>query len=154
LPVAYQESRLRAGPGEAGKARSLFFEAAGGGAPLETARRAPVVSGVVSGHDFTCCQTCGHDEIWDEIAATREDGLEVWGYTFYYMQDTERAGEGRGLYLCYGAVEDGEAPALRVAHEVVDALQRHGLKTEWDGTHSKRIKVHLDWKRRLPWGGG
>jgi hypothetical protein len=65
------------------------------------------------------------------------------------MQGTEAAVEGCGLYLYYGAVESGEEPALRVANEIVDALQRHGLRTEWDGTWSSAIKVQLDWKRRI-----
>jgi hypothetical protein len=28
------------------------------------------------------------------------------------------------------------------------------LSTEWDGTWDNTIKVELDWKRRLPDGGG
>ena len=75
--------------------------------------------------------------------------MKVRGYTFYHMQGTESAVAGYGLYLYYGAVEEGEGPALRIANEIVDALQRHGLKTEWDGTWSNAIKVQLDWKRRL-----
>ena len=70
------------------------------------------------------------------------------------MQGTEAAVEGCGLYLYYGAVEEGEGPALRVANEIVDALQRRGLKTEWDGAWSNAIKVQLDWKRRFPEGTG
>jgi hypothetical protein len=75
--------------------------------------------------------------------------LNVRGYTFYHMQGTESAAEGYGLYLHYGAVEEGKGPALKVGNEILDALQRHGLKTEWDGTHSKCIGVQMDWKRRL-----
>jgi hypothetical protein len=76
--------------------------------------------------------------------------LKVRGYTFYHMQGTESAVEGCGLYLYYGAVAEGEGPALRVANEIVDALQRQGLNTEWNGTSANAIKVSLDWKRRLP----
>jgi len=66
------------------------------------------------------------------------------------MQDTEGAADGYGLYLNYGATEEGEQPALRIGNEIIDALQRHGLKTDWDGTWSKRIGIKIDWKRRLP----
>jgi len=66
------------------------------------------------------------------------------------MQDTESAADGRGLYLLYGAVEKGEKAALNVANEIIDALQRHGLRTQWTGSWSDRIGVMLDWKRRLP----
>lgn len=79
--------------------------------------------------------------------------MEVRGYTFYHKQATESAVEGYGLYLHYGALEEGEGPALRIANEIVDALQRHGLRTEWDGTWSKAIKVQLVeklWARALP----
>ena len=65
------------------------------------------------------------------------------------MQDTESAAEGYGLWLGYGAVERGERAAERIGHEIVDALRRHGLKTEWDGSCSNRIHVLMDWKRRL-----
>lgn len=80
--------------------------------------------------------------------------MKVRGYTFYHMQGTESAVEGYGLYLYYGAVEEGEGPALRVANEIVDALERQGLNTEWDGTLSNAIEVQLNWKRRLPENGG
>ena len=80
--------------------------------------------------------------------------MKVRGYTFYHMQGTASAVEGYGLYLYYGAVEEGKEPALQVANEIVDALQRQGLKTEWDGSSSTAIKVPLDRKRRLPEGGG
>jgi hypothetical protein len=70
------------------------------------------------------------------------------------MQGTESAVDGGGLFLYYGAVEKGERPALRVANEIVDALGRQGLHTEWDGTSANAILVQLDWRRRLPEGGG
>lgn len=66
------------------------------------------------------------------------------------MQGTESAVAGYGLYLYYGAIDEGEAPALQVASEIVDALQRHGLKTKWNGAWSNAIYIQLDWKRRLP----
>jgi hypothetical protein len=64
------------------------------------------------------------------------------------MQDTERAAEGDGLYLNYGACEDGEEAALAVANDIVTQLTAHGLRTEWNGSWNQRIAVSLDWKRR------
>ena len=66
------------------------------------------------------------------------------------MQDTESAAEEHGLYLSYGAVDPGEGLALRIANEIIDALARHGLKTEWDGSWQTRVHVSLVWKRRFP----
>jgi hypothetical protein len=105
-------------------------------------------AGIVARQHFTCCGTCGATEIWGEIAAAREAGRKVRGYTFYHIQDTETAARGYGLLLFYGAVEKDEKQALRIANEIIDALQRQGLKTEWDGSWDKRIGVKLDWKRR------
>jgi hypothetical protein len=68
------------------------------------------------------------------------------------MHSTEAAVEGCGLYLYYGALDEGEGPALRVANQIVDAPQRQGLNTAWDGAWSNAVKVQLDWKRRFPEG--
>ena len=115
---------------------------------LDAAFAALEQAGIVCRQHFSCCGTCGVAEIWDEMVATRDAGLDVRGYTFYHVQDTESAVEGYGLYLSYGAVEDGEAPALAIGYEIVAALEQHGLRVDWDGQWSRRIGVALDWKRR------
>jgi hypothetical protein len=102
---------------------------------------------IVARENFSCCGNCGSVEIWDEI---REHGENARGYTFFHIQDTEGAVTDGSLYMSYGATEQGEAPALAIANEVVAALREHGLRTEWDGSWSKRIFVALDWQRRRP----
>jgi hypothetical protein len=104
--------------------------------------------GIVCRQHFSCCGTCGSVEIWDEMEAARTSGVDVRGYAFYHVQDTESAVEGGGLYLNYGAVADGEAAALTIAHAIVAGLEQHGLRTHWNGQWSRRIGVALDWKRR------
>lgn len=107
--------------------------------------------GIVARQNFSCCGTCGCGEIGEEMEnASNNGGSEVRGYTFYHMQDTERAIEGDGIYLYYGSTAEGEAEALEIAREIQDTLQRYGLNVDWDGTYAKRIGVALDWKRRLP----
>ncbi len=108
--------------------------------------------GIVCRQNFSCCGPCGEAEIGAEMEAEREAGLDIRGYAFYHLQDTEAATEGRGLNLHYGAVEEGEAATLRIGHEIIDALQRHGLNIHWNQDPNTRIKIHLDWKRRLPQG--
>lgn len=98
--------------------------------------------GVVARADFTCCANCGHTEIAEEAG----DGAR--GYVFFHRQDTERAVEGGGLYLAFGAFGDGDPAAIGRA--VVDAVTAVGLPTEWDGTAGRRILVSpLDWRLRL-----
>lgn len=107
-------------------------------------------TGVICRQDFTCCGTCGAAEIGMEIEEfERNRGVRARGYAFYHMQDTERAIEGHGVYLGYGAAEAGEAAALAVGCEIVAALRSHGLKPEWDGSWGKRIHVPLEWRRRF-----
>ncbi len=115
---------------------------------LDEAFAALEASGIVARQNFTCCGTCGATEIWDEMAEVRDRGGAVRGYAFYHMQDTESAVEGGGLYLGYGATEEGEEPALTIARNIVTGLEAHGLQTHWDGTWGQRIGVSLDWKKR------
>lgn len=105
-------------------------------------------SGIVARQNFACCGSCGSAEIFDEIDAVRQQGLEVRGYTFYHMQDTDHAVDGAGLYLGYGAVENDPAAALEIANEIVDRLARYGFQTEWNGTVKTRIHVALEWRKR------
>ncbi|GAA5075847.1 hypothetical protein GCM10025759_19780 [Lysobacter panacisoli] len=116
---------------------------------LEQAFSTLETQGVVCRQNFTCCGTCGVAEIGDEMHATRERGGPVNGYAFFHMQDTESAIDGYGLFLNYGAVEEGEAAAVSVARSIVDTISSVGLPVEWDGDWGKRIFVRLQWQRRL-----
>jgi hypothetical protein len=104
--------------------------------------------GVVARQHFTCCSTCGHTEIGAEIAKAQADGIPVIGYVFYHMQNTECAVAGGGLYLGFGAVEDGTEAIRGVGRRIVTALERKGLKTKWSGSYTECVHVQLDWKRR------
>lgn len=117
---------------------------------LDRAFAALEAAGVIARQHFSCCGTCGSSEIWDEIDAASKTGAPVRGYTFFHMQDTESAAEGDGLYLNYGAVEEGESAALAIGHEIVAALAAQRLTTDWDGSWDRRIHVALDWKRWRP----
>jgi hypothetical protein len=115
---------------------------------LDSAFAALERGGIVMRQNFSCCGTCGSSEIWAEVKAYEEAGGRAYGYAFYHQQDTERAVEGGGIYLNYGACEDGEEPAIATARAIVAELERRGLETDWNGTWDMRIGVKLDWKRR------
>jgi hypothetical protein len=104
--------------------------------------------GVIARHNFWCCQSCGMAAIWDEVEACETGGRAARGYAFYHEQDTESAVAGDGLYLSYGDAGEGEAAALAIGHHIVRKLEKRGLKTDWNGSLDKRIRVSLDWKRR------
>jgi hypothetical protein len=105
-------------------------------------------AGIVARQNFSCCGTCGVAEIDDEIKQRQKKGGQLFGYAFYHVQDTENAVDGGGLYLNYGATEDGEAAALAIGKEIVKTLNEFELKTEWNGSWDTRILVRVDWKRR------
>lgn len=115
---------------------------------LDAAFAALEAEGVIARQHFTCCGTCGSAEIWDEIAAVEESGGPASGYAFYHVQDTDRAVDGEGVYLNYGACEEGEEAALAIGRQIVTQIEAHGLRTDWDGSWGHRIKVELEWKRR------
>lgn len=104
--------------------------------------------GVVCRQNFTCCGTCGAAEIVEEIDKATAAGQAVRGYCFYHSQDTDSATSGGGLYLNYGSVAEGREAALLVAQQVVATLNRHGLKTRWNGTWETRIQITMNWQRR------
>jgi hypothetical protein len=107
-------------------------------------------AGIVARQNFSCCGTCGAAEIWDEIPVEDAKSGAARGYAFFHQQDTERAVDGDGLYLNYGACAEGEAAAVAIGHEIVAHFEKAGLTTKWNGTYQRRIDVTLDWKRRRP----
>jgi len=99
------------------------------------------LDGVVARADFTCCQSCGMNEI---------AGLAVpyaRGYVFCHRQDVDAAARGEGLFLSYGAFGADDDPA-EIGARVMDALHARGLTAEWDGATTSRIHLPLTWRRR------
>lgn len=115
---------------------------------LDSAFESLECAGILTRQDFSCCGTCGAFEIQDEMDKVVKSGKNVRGYAFYHMQDTESAVEGGGLYLNYGALQDGEAAAVEIGKEIAAILKQRGLEVFWDETWEKRIGVKMDWKRR------
>ncbi|MBL8794620.1 MAG: hypothetical protein JNM56_12005 [Planctomycetia bacterium] len=104
--------------------------------------------GIVARQDFSCCNTCGFAEIWDEVEA-EEKIRPVTGYVFYHLQGTERAIETGQLLMAYGCIEEGPESLNRVASAVVAELQRVGLKASWGGTDRHPVIVEgIIWRRR------
>lgn len=126
-------------------------------------------AGIMARHSWWCCGNCGQDAMIDEFERVANEGHlanpraeSPRGYVFYHQQDTERVAEaaisddGEGaeesmLLLSYGSTRDGddeEKASVAIGKEVARILNKHGLKTHWDGTIEHRIGVHMDWKRR------
>lgn len=113
--------------------------------------------GIVARENWTCCSTCGHDDLW-ELMKTMP--ITPGGYVFFHQQDSERLGEDptdATLYLAYGPgpivtnADEADAVALIAAARVVDVLREHAFAVTWDGDINRRIAVDIsDWRKRLP----
>jgi hypothetical protein len=106
--------------------------------------------GIVTRQHFTCCQTCGHAEIGDEIAKYEAAGRQAHGYAFFHQQATESAVEGGDINFAYGIVGDRHS-AAEIAQQVADQIRAAGLRVDWNGKDTTCVMVGLDWKRR--WTG-
>jgi hypothetical protein len=103
-------------------------------------------NGIVTRENFTCCQTCGHAEIGEEIEKFESKGRKARGYAFFHQQATESVVEGGDINFCYGA--EDQTSVVEIAKEVADGMRAAGLKVDWDGTDAMCVMVGLDWKRR------
>lgn len=106
-------------------------------------------NGILAQHHYSCCQTCGISEIDLELEYLKSIQKPYRGYAFYHVQDTESAILGYNQCLSYGHTDDDPDDCVVIGHEICDTLNRHGLKTNWNGEFSNRIFVEMDWKR--PW---
>jgi hypothetical protein len=107
-------------------------------------------NGIVTRQNFTCCQTCGHAEIGEEIERFELAGNHARGYAFFHQQATESAVDGRDINFAYGTVGDQHS-AVEIAKEVADSMRAAGLRVKWNGKDTMCVMVGMDWKRR--WTG-
>ena len=105
---------------------------------------------------WTCCNTCGHSEMAEEIEkveASFEDAeRKVVGYAFAHDQDMDRIkGEAGGdtLRLAFSGQADGTRASVQTAEKVVQVLRDVGLKVKWNGSSSTKIAIEgLQWRCR------
>lgn len=104
-------------------------------------------AGIVAAENFSCCNNCGHGEMVAEMEQERLS-RPVHGYAFYHAQDTERAAQGDGLYVRYGADTEEEEANARVGHDIFQAFTESGFAPKWDGSSSEAIFVPITWRKR------
>lgn len=80
--------------------------------------------GYTAKQNFWCCQTCGWAALTDEQANKA---------VFYHHQDYDVLKKYGYTFLCWSG--DG--------NEIVSILQKHGIKTNWDGSKNKRIGITI-----------
>lgn len=95
--------------------------------------------GILSLENFSCCTNCGCAEMEDKV---KESEKEPHGFCFYHAQDDEcrRKGRGHSFYLCYGSTKE-DGTGVQVGHRIVEVLNQHGVRTNWNGDIATRIEV-------------
>jgi hypothetical protein len=116
---------------------------------LVTALDALESKGIVARQNFTCCMTCGHTEIGEELEAFEEAGGVARGYVSFHQQATERVVDGDDINFAYGSVQE-DVSSEEIAAELADELRKAGLAVDWNGESSMCVMVGVDWKRRWP----
>jgi hypothetical protein len=70
-------------------------------------------------------------------------------YCFYHGQDIERATEGGGIMIAFGALNDDPVASVVVGKAVCERLRREGFEVEWNGSFETRINLpKFVWQRR------
>jgi hypothetical protein len=105
--------------------------------------------GIVARQNFTCCQSCGHAEIGDELEQFEAAGGVARGYVFFHQQATEGAVDGEDINFAYGSTTEA-VDSVEIASELAAELRQAGLQVDWNGESSMCVMVGLDWKRRWP----
>lgn len=95
-------------------------------APIRKAFEELTKLGYFAKENHTCCQTCGFTE-------TPDDAKKI---VFYHNQDLDDLKENGGCFLSWEG--DGK--------EIVDVLEKHGLKVTWNGSASQRIHMQIQKK--------
>jgi hypothetical protein len=80
--------------------------------------------GYFARQNFTCCQSCGWYGVPEEKAEKA---------VFYHQQDNSSLVQEGSCHLAWAG--NGK--------EIVKVLNKHGVKTQWDGDSEKRIKIFL-----------
>ncbi|HUH26161.1 MAG TPA: hypothetical protein VLY87_06005 [Flavobacterium sp.] len=91
----------------------------------------------------------GEYEVSEIERTLMENGEKSEGYCFYHGQDLERAVRGEGLFLDFQKIDnESDVVSKAIAQKVVAVLEKHQLKTDWNGKASSRILLpDFKWER-------
>lgn len=119
--------------------------------PLSSAFEEIRRHGIVAAENFTCCNTCGHEEIYTQVP--REGDWRA--YVFFHQQDVENIFEYGEGGLSFGALQDISDKELTelISEVVLPILHKHNIHAEWNNSLDSRIQLRditlyypLKWK--------
>src|SRR5690606_26960250 len=123
--------------------------------PTETERLIAAFDELAEKHKITALHYAGYtmdDGEYEVVEIERtliENGERSEGYCFYHGQDLERAVQGEGLWIAFQKIDNvNDSVSKEIARTIVDVLEKHGLKTDWDGKAESRISLpNFKWQR-------
>ncbi|KAL2822214.1 hypothetical protein BDW59DRAFT_107670 [Aspergillus cavernicola] len=101
--------------------------------------------GIVARMHFMYTQQSADFNIVNEASSTDH------GFAYFHAQDTEKAANGFGLIIRFGALNFDDAVTVTVGKQVVEALKNAGLRVRWNGNPDMVIIIKpFKWRRKLP----
>lgn len=100
----------------------------------------------------------GYSDVAEVVGLLKAKEITPQGYCFYHIQDLERAIDptSRNLFLAFDDIEQNTDRAITIGKRIVNLLNEHGLKTEWNGTIEQRIEIKDILWQKIPddqdWG--
>lgn len=105
--------------------------------------------GMVALHNAGNTQSDGLSDVTEIYHERGGASSSLDGYCFYHWQDVERAVDGGGVILAFGAINGPDEKGVEIGQRIVAILNTHGLESEWPGTLAKRIEIpKIKWLRR------
>jgi len=103
--------------------------------------------GIMAKQNYLCCMGCASSSLGEEIRQAHASHPNKYlGGAYYHSQDAEDLRERGFCHIGYGAAPDSaneELFALTVGQAVKLTMERHGLKVDWDGDVTQRIRVSI-----------
>lgn len=84
----------------------------------------------------------GEYEVTEVERVLLDNNKKSEGYCFYHGQDLERAIQGKGLYISFQKINnESDTVSKQIANKIVQILEKHNLKVEWNGKADSRILI-------------
>lgn len=123
--------------------------------PTETERLITAFDDLAATHKIIALHYAGYtmdDGEYEVVEIERtliENGEKSEGYCFYHGQDLERAVRGEGLLIAFQKIDNvSDSVSKEVAKKIVEVLEQHGLRTEWNGKADALILLpDFKWQR-------
>jgi ssDNA-binding Zn-finger/Zn-ribbon topoisomerase 1 len=105
-------------------------------------------TGVAARQNFGCCGNCNPGET-DHLLGSGPKARPYVACFYYGPPHAETVPDSGWLQFEYGTREDKPEDMRRVGLRFMRAALLAGLTPKWSGHHKERIRLQIDWKRRL-----